>query len=88
MKSYLLRSAAVAVLIVGVVALVTHLPPPLQGQDGPREGGPGQFGPPRGPGRGGFGGPPGFGGPMGPGGMPPSNLMLLMAPEVQTELAD
>ncbi len=79
MKRLLLRSVAVAVLIAGAVALVAFVPPPphLIGQDGP----------PRGPGRGGFGGPPGFGGPMGPGAMPMSHVMLVMAPEVQTELA-
>ena len=79
MKKLLLRTVAVSVLIAGVVALVVQLPPPphVQGQDGP----------PRGPGRGGFGGPPGFGGPMAAGALPPSNVMLAMAPEVQTELA-
>ena len=79
MKKLLLRSAVVTVLVAGVVALVTHLPSPphLHGQDGP----------PGAPGRGGFGGPPGYGGPRGPGGMPPSNVMLVMAPEVQAELS-
>jgi len=90
MKTLLVRSTVVTALIMGAVALVVCFPPlpHLYGQEGPpRDGRPGDFGPPRGPGRGGFGGPPGFGGPMGPGGMPPSNVMLVMASEVQAELA-
>ncbi len=89
MKVLLQRAALAAILLAGGTAVLTQLPTleVVNGQEGarqpepPREGGPGQFGPPRGPGRGGFGGP------MGPGGMPPSNVALLAAAEVQTELA-
>ena len=99
--NYVLQQASLtAILFAGGAAILTQIQPddPAGRRDAPRredddrrgpprEGGPGQFGPPRGPGRGGFGGPPGFGGPMGPGGMPPSNVMLAAAPEVQAELA-
>ena len=87
MKTLLQRATLAAILFATGAAVLSQLPTleVVKGQEGrpepPREEGPGQFGPPRGPGRGGFGGP------MGPGGMPPSNVMLIAAPEVQTELA-
>ena len=86
MKVVLQRATAAALLLAGGTAVLTQLPTwdVVSGQEGarrpepPREGGPGPFGPPRGPGRGGFGRPMGAS---------PSNVMLIAAPEVQTELA-